>query len=318
MATDLKILLVGDFPPPSGGVATHVEELFHAVRAEGGECDVLDVGKGQLPASGVVPAGGMARFAALLAWYSARAFRIHLHTSGANPKSWLLASACAAAGRLGRRPATITLHSGLGPGWLLQSPARGMMARAILRQFGKVIAVSGEIRDALGVSGVEVAPAFSSRLPRPGPPPAGLTELRAAAAPLYCAMIAPQREYGAAILLRAFERVRGQRPAARLALYGRGSEQVQAEGVRGFGEVTRPQALAVTAACDVFVRPTLADGDSVSVREALALGRAVVATRVGHRPAGVRLVEPGDAEALADGMLEAIGEEAPCAASAAS
>jgi hypothetical protein len=54
------------------------------------------------------------------------------------------------------------------------------------------------------------------------------------------------------------------------------------------------------------------------VREALALGRAVVATRVGHRPAGVRLVEPADADALADGMIEAIGEEPPCAASAAS
>src|SRR2546421_345225 len=54
---EMKILLVGDFPPPSGGVATHVEELFRAVRARGGECEVLDIGKGQLPAEGVVPAG---------------------------------------------------------------------------------------------------------------------------------------------------------------------------------------------------------------------------------------------------------------------
>ena len=64
---EMKILLVGDFPPPGGGVATHVEELFRAVRARGGECEVLDIGKGQLPAEGVVPAGGVARFSALLA-----------------------------------------------------------------------------------------------------------------------------------------------------------------------------------------------------------------------------------------------------------
>jgi len=63
MPPDLKILLVGDFPPPSGGVATHVEELFRAVRARGGQCEVLDIGKGQLPSDGVRPAGGVARSA---------------------------------------------------------------------------------------------------------------------------------------------------------------------------------------------------------------------------------------------------------------
>jgi len=56
----------------------------------------------------------------------------------------------------------------------------------------------------------------------------------------------------------------------------------------------------------VFVRPTIADGDSVSVREALALGRAVVATAVGHRPEGVRLVPPADAVALSAAMIEAV------------
>src|SRR5438309_2497887 len=101
---EMKILLVGDFPPPGGGVATHVEELFRAVRARGGECEVLDIGKGQLPADGVVPAGTVSRFCALLASRAARGFRIHLHTSGANPKSWMLISACAAAGRAARLP----------------------------------------------------------------------------------------------------------------------------------------------------------------------------------------------------------------------
>src|SRR4051812_29937374 len=110
---EMKILLVGDFPPPSGGVATHVEELFHAVRARGGECFVLDIGKGQLPADGVLPAGGVAHFSKLLMQHAVRGFRIHLHTSGANPKSWALASVCAAAGKVARVPPIITLHSGL-------------------------------------------------------------------------------------------------------------------------------------------------------------------------------------------------------------
>ena len=306
---DIKVLLVGDFPPPNGGVATHVEELFRAVRARSGLCEVLDIGKGQLPKGGVTPAGGIARFAASLASFAAQGYRIHLHTSGANPKSWMLASVCAAAGRASGRPAMITLHSGLGPAWLTEKLSRLAIARGVLHQFGTVIAVSEEISRVLEVPGALVLPAFSHEFLEPGAPPAGLADLRAEASPLFCAMVAPRPEYGEAILLRAFEEVRRALPSARLALYGPGSEEfaVGQQPVLGFGELPRPQALAVISACDVFVRPTLADGDSVSVREALALGRAVVATRVGNRPAEVRLVEPGDAAALAAGMIEAAG-----------
>ena len=302
---DTRVLLVGDHPPPNGGVATHVEELFHALRSRCASCRVLDIGKGQLPAQDVIPAGGMARFSALLGWHAARGFRIHVHTSGANPKSWMLAQACAAAGRLSGG-ALITLHSGLGPAWLLASPARRTLARAVLSQFAKVIAVSGPIRDVLGQCGVrevEVVPAFIREFVVPGSPPEGLEELRAKAAPLYCAMVAPKPEYGQQILLRAFTEVRARLPGAALALYGPASDQVHEAGVRAFGELHRGQALALMAACDVFVRPTLADGDSVSVREALALGRQVVATAVGHRPQQVRLVPPGDPAALAEALL---------------
>ena len=302
-ASHIKVLLVGDFPPPNGGVATHVAELLRAVRERGGECSVLDIGKGQLPAEGVVPAGGVARFSAHLASHAARGCRVHLHTSGANPKSWILAQACALT------PAPlITLHSGLMARWLDESPARKAVAKTVLAQYARVIAVSAPIWDALLEAGVEsarieVLPAFSRKFVEPGPPPPGLAELRAEAAPLLCAMVAPRPEYGLAVLLEAFAGVLEQKPRARLALYGPGSESARAAGVRGFGELHRGQALALIAACDTFVRPTLADGDSVSVREALALGRRVVASDVGSRPAGVELVPAGDSVALAAALL---------------
>jgi hypothetical protein len=205
------------------------------------------------------------------------------------------------------------------------------MAHAVLGQFGQVIAVSSEIRNALEMPSALVLPAFSREFLQPGAPPAGLAELRADASPLFCAMVAPRPEYGEEILLQAFEQVQAALPSARLALYGIGSEkyargpatpaqglatpearspkpEARSPAVHGFGELPRPQALALISSCDVFVRPTLADGDSVSVREALALGRAVVATQVGNRPAEVKLVAPGDAGALAKGLLEAAGE----------
>jgi glycogen synthase len=153
-----------------------------------------------------------------------------------------------------------------------------------------------------------VIPAFSTEFIRPGAPPQGLADLRKTSAPLYCAMLAPRPEYGQEILLRAFADVRVKLPGAALALYGPGSDMIHEERVHPFGELQRAQALALMAACDVFVRPTLADGDSVSVREALALGRRVVATSVGHRPAEVRLVPPGDAVALAEALVACSAE----------
>ncbi|GAC1341947.1 MAG: hypothetical protein NVS2B9_05240 [Myxococcales bacterium] len=321
----LKVLLVGDFPPPHGGVAVHVEELQRAVRADGGEAIVLDIGRGQLPAEGVLAARTPARFLAHLAAYAMRGYLIHVHTSGANPKSWVLASLCAAAGRAVGRPALLTLHSGLGPEYLSASPLRRAVAGASARSFEAVIAVSHPIARMLRLCGVParrlfVLPAFSPANLQPGAAPPGFEEIRSAGGPILCAMLAPGKLYGERVLLRAFARVREHLPDARLVLYGAGTSSPElraaaqelcgpsADAVHGLGELARPAALAVIAGCDVFVRPTLADGDSVSVREALALGRRVVATAVGNRPQAVRLVAPGDDLQLAAGICKSLAE----------
>src|SRR2546423_984908 len=268
MAAMPKLLIVGDFPPPHGGVAVHVETLQRAVRSRGGECTVLDIGKGQVPADGVVPAGSYASFTARLFAHALRGYRVHVHTSGANPKSWALAAMCAAAGKVSRVPSLITFHSGLGPAWLSEDPARARVAGAVGNAFGRVVAVSEEIREALLTCGValqriEVLPAFSSSFVQPGTPPPGFSELRAEAAPPYCAMLAPGPVYGAPALLRAFAEVYASNPRARLALYGPGTLELDlvhsageaAAAVRALGELHRAAALALIGGRGGFLRP---------------------------------------------------------------
>src|SRR5207244_2088947 len=119
--------------------------LRRAVQAAAGQCAVLDIGKGQVPSEGVYPAGSYPSFAAQLASFAARGYLVHVHTGGANPKSWMLAAACAALARLGGRPPAITLHSGLLPEWLSASAARRQLAAAVLRGYGTVVAVSDAI-----------------------------------------------------------------------------------------------------------------------------------------------------------------------------
>lgn len=76
----------------------------------------------------------------------------------------------------------------------------------------------------------------------------------------------------------------------------------------------RDDVPALLAAFDVFVLPSLGEGISNTVLEAMAAGRPVVATRVGGNPELIRdgesgrLVPVGDSEALATVILELIDD----------
>src|SRR4051812_30520329 len=50
-----RVLLVGDYPPPQGGVAIHVQQLQRYLVRQGLEAKVLNIGKGGRPAPDVLP-----------------------------------------------------------------------------------------------------------------------------------------------------------------------------------------------------------------------------------------------------------------------
>jgi glycosyltransferase involved in cell wall biosynthesis len=306
----VRIALVGNWPPPYGGVSVHVAALARVLAERGVDVRVLDIGQGDHRGGLVRPARGALRFAARLAAVAAEGRLVHAHTNGANPKSWLVALAAGRARRpLGAR-GVLTIHSGLCPAWLRASARRRALAAAACAGYGRVVAVNAEIAEALGEAGVPsrrvaVIPPFSPKVMTTGEPPPGLAAFRARHGPLFCAALAPGPTYGADVLLPAFRTVRARLPAAGLVVFGPGTARLSADGILALGEIPHRGALAVIEAADVFVRPTRADGDAVSVREAIALGRAVVATAAGHRPAGCLLVPPGDGTSLAARMAEA-------------
>ncbi len=306
----MRVALIGNYPPPHGGVSVHVLGLSRALRRRGVEVRVLDIGHGRHVGEGVTPGRGALPYARGLATLAAGSFLLHAHTSGANRKSWLVALAASRA-RLPRGPrGLLTLHSGHAPAWLSGSVGRRRVARLACSGFGRVVAVNQEIADALSRCGVAarrimVLPGFSPTLLEPGPPPVALAAIRQAHAPLFCAMASPGPTYGEDLLRAALALVRERRPGVGLVLFGPGTGSGAPEpGVHRLGEIPHGAALGVMAACDVFVRPTRADGDALSVREALGLGRPVVASAVGHRPPGCVLFPAGDGVALAARLNE--------------
>ncbi len=164
-------------------------------------------------------------------------------------------------------------------------------------------------------------------------PPAGAREeLRAslripAYAPTFVAVGRLDKVKNHAALLDAFASRRLQLLAPHLMLAGdgvlRGALERQA---RNLGIATRVHFLGVRsdvprvlAAADVFVNSSIYEGHPLSVMEAMAAGKPVVATAVGCIPENVsrrtgRLVAPGDLHELEAAMHE-LGNNLPLARS---
>ena len=316
----MRVLLVGDYPPPHGGVAVHVQQLHGFLRGRGVEVKVLDIGKGGRLAPDVIPARGAAQFGLRLARYVATGWTVHVHTSGNNPKSWVLA------GLVGgvpgpKSPRVITLHSGLLPDYLAASAARRNFARLALSGYSRVVAVSAAVKDALVGCGVpsekvEVLPAFCASQVRPGPVPAAVETARTRRRTLLTMAHHPSPVYGRTLMFRALRELAQTWPDVGLALFGPGLDsdefirEVREARVAGhlevLGELEHAAALGLIARSDAFVRPTTHDGDAISVREALTLGVPCVASDVCVRPEGTRVFSAGDAGDLARVVREAI------------
>ncbi|MDD4494042.1 MAG: glycosyltransferase family 4 protein [Eubacteriales bacterium] len=63
-------------------------------------------------------------------------------------------------------------------------------------------------------------------------------------------------------------------------------------------EPTNTELYPIIEKCGIFIRPTLTDGDSVSIREAMHFGKPVIASDAVKRPEGVLLCKTGDIEDL--------------------
>ena len=281
----------------------HVSGIQRQLLAAGVTCRVLDMCL-------VRPGWG---FGLAVLRHAFAGWTLHFHTNGHNVKSWLLAFGCGVAGQI-RGGCVLTLHSGMVPRYL--GTARGWrrrLAALTCSFYRKVICVSPEIGNALRLLGVEphrleVLPAFlSADIPK-GEPESEVMAWIGRHRPLFSTVLFFRPEYGFDLLVAAFARLRRVYPSCGCLVMGSGEQRAQAEkrvreagleeAILLLGDVNHDACLKLMSACDVFLRPTLEDGDSIAVREALLLGVPVVASRAGTRPAGVILFPPGDVEEM--------------------
>src|SRR3954462_7283313 len=141
----MKILLIGPYPPPHGGISVHVREAKRQLDEAGIECDVLSLSRSTPEITdGAIRRSGAGFLRALFS-YARRGWTFHLHTNGHNEKSWLVALICGVMGKLG--PACIlTLHSGMAPAYLNSTRGwRRLVCRAACSLYDRIIAVNPQI-----------------------------------------------------------------------------------------------------------------------------------------------------------------------------
>jgi glycosyltransferase involved in cell wall biosynthesis len=125
-------------------------------------------------------------------------------------------------------------------------------------------------------------------------------------------------------LLHAFARVAASRPDSDLLLVGDGVLRPQLEAlvqtlgldgrVRFLG--VRDDVADILQVVDVFALTSVSEAASITLLEAMGAGRPVVVTAVGGNPEIVRdgvdglLVPRGDAEAIAEALLQVLGDAA--------
>ncbi len=305
----MKLLLVGPFPPPHGGVSVHVAQARQEVLSAGIPCRVLNTDRRAPGSPDYIRMRGRFQLAGAVAQHAVRRWTVHVHTSGHNSRGWVLSLLCGLAAKAAPG-SVLTLHSGLTPAYLDAAGAAGrQVAAAACRLYGRIICVNPAIGAAVSALGVPtgalaIVPAFLGSRRSDCALPARVLDWVRSKRPLLSTVLWFRPEYGFDLLLRATAQLRQLHPGLGLLVMGDTERRVEAErtvAAAGQGEtlfltgdVSHAICLALMARSDLFVRATLADGDAVSVREAVSLGIPVVASDVGGRPAAALLFRAGD------------------------
>jgi glycosyltransferase involved in cell wall biosynthesis len=246
---------------------------------------------------------------------------VHLHIGGNLTLRLLgLALLCTC---LRNKRVVLSFHSGgypLSPAGQRASPRtlRGF----ILRRLDRVIGVNArlvEMFKRFGVAADRVRLIYPYALSRPKAEtviPEAVQRFLDAHSPVLISVGLLEREYDLRQQIDALGLIADKFPGAGLILIGSGSLEGElrkrtaskpyAARILLCGDLNHEVTLRVMDECDLLMRTTLYDGDSISVREGLHLGLPVVATDNGMRPAGVDLIPPADLHALAGAILRGL------------
>jgi len=317
----MRVLQLGPFPPPHGGIQTNLVSIREFLKDQGLPTFVINLTRHRkVEEDGVFYPKSVLGVIWLLCTLPYEI--IHLHIGGnIQPRLLGLGLFCCL---MPGRKAVLTFHSGGYPSSPEGQTASPRTVRGfVFRRFDRIIAVNQAIADMFLRFGVKserlrVIVPHSAITPSEGELPPTLRSFYAEHAPVLLTVGLLEPEYDLALQMDVLESIRQKFPKAGLVIIGSGSLEYQlreqrdakpyAEHILLAGDVPHQATLLAINECDVFLRTTLYDGDSVSVREALQFGTPVIATDNGMRPPGVTLFGVSDIAGLERGIEQRLVE----------
>jgi len=316
---------MGPYPPPHGGVQTNLVAIRRFLLARGIPCAVINLTRYRRKDDDeVYYPKNVIEVLKLLTRLQYDI--IHLHIGGAlPPRLLMLGLACCL---MPRSKTVFTFHSGGYPLSEEGKQAHPFTFRGfVFRRFDRIIGVNRELEDLFRRFGVPESrirmifphaisvDAFETSLPD------HLARFFETHTPTMVTVSGLEPEYDLPLQIEVLGEVRRQFPDAGLVIIGAGSleaevrKQIQsrsyAEHILLCGDVPHSITLRAIAESDIFLRTTLYDGDSISVREALLAGTPVIATDNGMRPAGTYLIPCSDRNALRQAIERVLTQDAP-------
>jgi len=321
----MRVLQLGPYPPPHGGVQTNLVAIRRFLLSRGIPCAVINLTRYRREDGDEIyyPKSPLE----VLRLLSRLQYDIiHLHFGGnLSPRLMILALACCL---MPRSKTVLTFHSGGYPLSKAGKSATPLTFRGfVLRRFDRVIGVNQELEKLFRRFGV---PAGRIRLIYPhaisldsveSSLPDHLARFFQTHYPTLVTVSGLEPEYDLSLQIDVLGEVRRRFPNAGLVIIGSGSLEREvrariqskpyAEHILLCGDIPHTVTLRAIAESDLFLRTTLYDGDSISVREALLIGTPVIATDNGMRPDGTNLIPRSDPEALRRTIEQILAQGAP-------
>lgn len=308
----LKVLLVGVFPPPLGGISVHLKRVKDKLQKQNCTVWTWDVGPSHL-----VYYWRLVRFC-----LKKRPQVIIYHTLQLRSLPIELFVLLLMGKMLGSQTIAV-IHSArfvAKMGWL-----NGQITSWLLRHYQQVVLVSDQLKDQLApkiklnganwvVENPFLPPILSEKQAILDRLPASLKEFLATHGPIITVSITRldlwqgQDLYGTDLAIQAFELFRQSCPQAGLLMVlGNQNSKTLELGSNSYLLSEWPDEMwPLIAISDLFIRPTRTDCNAISVMEALYLGVPVLASDVCARPKGVILFKSGDAQDLYEKMKQVL------------
>src|SRR5215467_6476196 len=323
----VKILQIGNYPPPVCGWAMQTKCLVEEIRRRGIVCDVLNLNENRKKKSDeYVDVQNGWDFVVKLVRFALRGYRFQVHVNGQSRPGYLLALTAAFIGRLAGRPVALSWRGGMHQKYFPNPESfwRRLPFQLLFRLAHQISCNNLQVKKAIESYGVDSAriaaiPGFSwqymtfQRQPLSPDAEAFLQDRH----PVFFCYVSYRPEYQLPILREAMLRFRQNHPNAGFIWLGFPSKEMplasdyvsgwtpsERESLLVLGNLPHDEFMTLMSRCFAYVRTPTCDGVSSSILEALSLGVPVLASKNGSRPANVITYQEGNSQDLCDKLLD--------------